>query len=71
LYHPNSGIDIGPHVFPTEKYVLVAQRLCEELGVGVARFHGWETVTDEDVGRVRTPSYVQDLRLARVIATKV
>jgi acetoin utilization deacetylase AcuC-like enzyme len=66
IYHPNSGIDIGPHVFPTEKYALLAQYLRDELSVGEERFHGWETVTDEDIQRVHTPSYSEDLRLARV-----
>lgn len=66
VYHMNSGIDIGPHVFPTEKYALLAQYLRDELGVGDERFHGWETVTDEDVERVHTRAYVEDLRLARV-----
>ncbi len=66
VYHTSSGIDIGPHVFPTEKYALLAQYLRDELGVGDERFHGWEVVTDEDVGRVHTRVYVEDLRLARV-----
>ena len=66
VYHPNSGIDIGPHVFPTEKYGLVARFVREELGVEERRFHGWEAVADEDVERVHTRSYVRDLRLARV-----
>ena len=66
VYHTGAGIDIGAHVFPTEKYALLAQYLRDELGVGDERFHGWEAVTDEDVGRVHSPSYVEDLRLARV-----
>ena len=65
VYHPDAGIDIGPHVFPTEKYALLAQYLRDELGVGDERFHGWEAVTDEEVGRVHTPFYVEDLQLAR------
>ena len=66
VYHPDAGIDIGPHVFPTEKYALLAQHLRDELGVGDERFHGWEVVTDEDVERVHARAYVEDLRLARV-----
>jgi acetoin utilization deacetylase AcuC-like enzyme len=66
VYHPDSGIDIGAHVFPTEKYALLAQYLRDELGVGDDRFHGWEEVTDEDIGRVHSPAYVEDMRLARI-----
>ncbi|MBM4195427.1 MAG: histone deacetylase, partial [Gemmatimonadetes bacterium] len=29
VYSPQYGIDIGPHVFPTEKYRLVHARLVE------------------------------------------
>jgi len=65
IYHTDAGIDIGAHVFPTEKYALLAQYLRDELGVGDERFHGWEAVTDEDVERVHSPSYAEDLRLAR------
>ena len=65
VYDTSSGSDIGPHVFPTEKYALLARYLRDELGVGDERFHGWEAVTDEDVGRVHTPNYVEDMRLAR------
>ena len=65
VYHPDAGIDIGPHVFPTEKYALLAQYLRDELGVGNKRFHGWEDVTDEDIRRVHTRAYVEDLQLAR------
>jgi acetoin utilization deacetylase AcuC-like enzyme len=65
VYHPSSAIDIGQHVFPTAKYDLVARYLRKELRVGEDRFHGWEAVRDDDLKRVHTPSYVQDLRLAR------
>jgi len=68
VYQLSSGIDIGPHVFPTEKYGLLARFLREESGVEQDRFHGWEAVTDEDLRRVHTDCYVQDLRSARVTA---
>ena len=60
-----AGIDIGDHVFPTEKYRELAILIKSELGVGSQRFHGWEEVLDEDLERVHTPHYLEDLRLAR------
>jgi acetoin utilization deacetylase AcuC-like enzyme len=65
VYHPHSGIDIGTHVFPTEKYGLLARYVREQLGVGEDRFHGWASVADEDLARVHTPAYVEDLQQAR------
>ena len=60
-----AAIDIGPHVFPTTKYELLARYVREELGVGDDRFHGWDQVEFEDLERVHTPRYLDDLANAR------
>lgn len=65
VHESHAGIDIGDHVFPTGKYREVARLIREELGVGSQRFHGWEEVLDEDLERVHTPHYLDDLREAR------
>lgn len=65
VHQEHSAVDIGDHVFPTEKYGLLAQYLRDELHVGDERFHGWEDVFDEDLERVHTPRYLQDLRAVR------
>jgi acetoin utilization deacetylase AcuC-like enzyme len=65
VHQAGADIDIGDHVFPTAKYRELASRIRSELGVGSQRFHGWEEVRDEDLERVHTPHYLEDLRLAR------
>ena len=55
VHEPMAHIDIGPHVFPTEKYDLLADAIRRELGVDEARFHGWEALTSNDLARVHTP----------------
>lgn len=60
-----AGIDIGDHVFPTEKYELLARAVREECGVSSLRIHPWDEVFDEDLERVHTPRYLQDVRAAR------
>lgn len=65
VFESHAGIDIGDHVFPTEKYRDVARLVREELGVPSRRFHGWEEVLDEDLERVHTPHYLDDLREVR------
>lgn len=65
VHEPHAAVDIGDHVFPTEKYGLLAAYLREELHVGPERFHGWEPALDEDLERVHTPRYLQDLRDVR------
>ena len=42
VYQEDAGIDIGAHVFPTEKYALLARYVRDELHVGEERFHRWE-----------------------------
>lgn len=65
VHQTHAAIDIGDHVFPTEKYQALAHLVREELGVPSQRIHGWEEVFDEDLERVHTPHYLDDLRGAR------
>ncbi len=62
LSHPGFTVDLGPHVFPAQKYRLVRERLLESgiadhADVVVPRRAG-----DEDVLRVHTPEYVRKLK---------
>ncbi len=63
--HPDASIDIGPHVFPIEKYGIVPQLLRSELGIAEDRFHPPETLTDRDLARIHTAAYISDLQHAR------
>ena len=65
VYESIAGIDIGDHVFPTEKYELLARAVREQLGVPPTRIHPWDDVFEEDLERVHTPRYLDDLREAR------
>ena len=66
VHHPQQEIDIGPHVFPVEKYAILCDWLRSEIGVEDERWHEAEPVTWTDVARVHGPRYVEDLRHARV-----
>jgi acetoin utilization deacetylase AcuC-like enzyme len=59
------NIDIGTHVFPTEKYPLVRAGLVEALHVPLSRIHSGRRASEEDLERVHTPRYVSDLLEAR------
>lgn len=61
VYSDRYGMDIGAHVFPTDKYRLVRDRLVES---GLARpedIHEPPEPDADDVRLVHTPEYVDDL----------
>ena len=66
VHHPRPTIDIGPHVFPVEKYAILCAWLRDELGVPDARWHEAGPVERADLERVHTPAYVDDLLSARI-----
>jgi acetoin utilization deacetylase AcuC-like enzyme len=62
LFHAGFTVDLGPHVFPAQKYRLVWERLLEtgiadHADVVIPRAAG-----DEDVLRVHTPDYVRKIK---------
>lgn len=67
IHEPAAPIDIGPHVFPTEKYALLAAAI-RGIGVPPGRFGRPDAVSDADIARVHTPEYLADLAAARPTA---
>lgn len=65
IYSDRYFADIGPHVFPAEKYHLVHDRLVEEGLVLQDEFLEPQSASDEDLLLVHTPEYVDDLRTLR------
>lgn len=65
VYDADNWFDIGPHVFPIEKYLILERLLREELKVPAEHFHRPEPVTYEDLERVHTPGYLRDLEAAK------
>ena len=65
VFHPRYEMDLQGHVFPTQKYRLVRERLLAE---GLARpedFEEPEPITLDDLKLVHTPEYLDDLRHLR------
>src|SRR6202163_3337165 len=62
VYHPRYDLNLGPHVFPSQKFKMVHDALLE---AGIADGNDFlvpEAAADEDVLRVHTPAYVQKLQ---------
>ena len=61
VYHPDYFSDIGPHVFPTEKYRLIHEGLSAQVEDFQGRVHPPQPATRPQALRVHTPEYLDDL----------
>ncbi len=62
IYHEGYDLNLGAHVFPSQKYRLIHDRLLAD-GVATAEdFLAPEPASDEDVRRVHTQEYVHKLK---------
>src|SRR5258708_10312263 len=62
VYHPRYDLDLGTHVFPSQKFKMVHDALLEEGLADPGDFLLPEPAADEDVLRVHTPAYIQKLQ---------
>ncbi len=62
VYHPRYDLDLGPHVFPSQKFKMVHDALLEEGLADQSDFLEPAPAADDDVLRVHTPAYVRKLQ---------
>ena len=62
VYHPRYDLDLGPHVFPSQKFKLVHDVLLEEGLADENDFVEPPPATDEEVLRVHTPAWLRKLQ---------
>jgi acetoin utilization deacetylase AcuC-like enzyme len=62
VYSDRYEVDIGPHVFPTVKYRLIREDLLARGVATPADFAEPKMPTTEELARVHTPAYLEDLR---------
>src|ERR1700722_5449667 len=62
IYDPEYDLDLGPHVFPSQKFKMIHDSLLEQGIAEASDFLQPEMAPDEDVLRVHTPEYVRKLR---------
>ena len=61
IYHPQYDLDLGSHVFPSQKFRLIHDALLAEGIAEASDFLRPEPAPDEDILRVHTPEYVKKL----------
>lgn len=62
VYHDNYDLNLGAHVFPSQKYRMVRDRLLAEGIAAREDFLAPEPASDEDVLRVHSQDYVRKLK---------
>lgn len=62
VYHPRYDLNLGPHVFPSQKFKMVHDALLEEGLADASDFLEPGPAADEDVLRVHTQAYVGKLQ---------
>lgn len=62
VYHDGYDLNFGSHVFPSQKYRLIRQRLLMLREAGEGDFCAPEPASDDDITLVHTPEWVEKLR---------
>jgi acetoin utilization deacetylase AcuC-like enzyme len=71
VYHDKYDLNLGPHVFPSQKFRLIAEALIAEKIAERDDFVRPEPASDEDMLRVHTPQWVRKLKTGTLTASEV
>src|ERR1700757_733360 len=71
VYHDKYDLNLGPHVFPSQKFRLIAEALINEKIASREDFVQPEPATDADILRVHTPEWVRKLKTGTLTASEV
>jgi acetoin utilization deacetylase AcuC-like enzyme len=71
VYHDHYDLNLGPHVFPSQKFRLIAEWLLREKIATTADFLQPPPANDEDVLRVHTRQWVEKLKTGRLTPSEI
>jgi acetoin utilization deacetylase AcuC-like enzyme len=71
VYHERYDLNLGAHVFPSQKFRLIAEALLAEGIATTADFLRPEPAGDEDILRVHTADWVRKLKTGTLTASEV
>jgi acetoin utilization deacetylase AcuC-like enzyme len=71
IYHERYDLNLGAHVFPSQKFRLIAEALLAEGIATKADFLRPEPASDEDILRVHTADWVRKLKTGTLTASEV
>src|SRR3984893_15707965 len=71
VYHDKYDLNLGSHVFPSQKFRLIAEALVAEKIAARDDVVQPEPASDEDILRVHTPDWVRKLKTGTLTASDV
>jgi acetoin utilization deacetylase AcuC-like enzyme len=71
VYHEQYDLNLGAHVFPSQKFRLIAEALLAEKIAAPEDFVRPDAARDEDILRVHTPEWVRKLKTGTLTASDV
>jgi acetoin utilization deacetylase AcuC-like enzyme len=71
VYHPRYDLNLGAHVFPSQKFRLIAEKLISSGIADTSDFLTPQPASDEDLLRVHTPSWVNKLKTGTLTASEI
>ena len=71
VYHDKYDLNLGPHVFPSQKFRLIAETLVREGITSKDDFLQPAPASDEDILRVHKPEWVRKLKTGTLTASDV
>ncbi len=71
VYHPNYDLNLGPHVFPSQKFRLIQLTLLRDAIAAPDDFVLPEEASDADLLRVHTPDWIHKLRTGTLTASEI
>jgi acetoin utilization deacetylase AcuC-like enzyme len=71
VYHPRYDLNLGAHVFPSQKFRLIAEKLLSSGIAAAGDFLEPQPASDEDLLRAHTASWVHKLRTGTLSASEI
>ena len=71
VYHPRYDLNLGPHVFPSQKFRLIYEALLREGVASSEDFLQPVAAQDEDLLRVHTPEWIGKLKTGKLTASEI
>ena len=71
VYHPRYDLNLGAHVFPSQKFRMIQELLLREKIAAPKDFVQPPAASDEDLLRVHTPEWVTKLKTGTLTASEI